>query len=74
MQEGSDQEMEDEEKRAKNILDECDDPMQVKAQNSSDNDEVVGSIFGRPCVLCPVRIPLKTTTENYWTLDSKKID
>jgi len=48
-------------------------PEQTMHGDYSSESEEVGSIFGRPCVLCPVKIPLRTK-DNYWQLDHSRID
>ena len=40
---------------------------------SSDSEEEVGKIFGRPQTVCPVRIFLKTI-DNFWQLDTNKME
>ena len=49
-----------------------DDPAPLQEPESSDNEEV-GSIFGRPSIICPVRLFLKTI-DNYWQLDLSKME
>lgn len=51
-------------------------PKQQHQIDSDSEDEAmggVGQIFGRPSVICPVRIYLKTI-ENYWQLDTGKME